>query len=238
MSRTREPLAAAFDRLAADYDSWYQTSIGARSEALEKEAVLGLADPLPGEKALDVSCGTGNYAIALAGKGARVTAVDPSAAMLEIARSKAFRAKLPIDYRRGTAEDLPFADDSFDLLTAVLMLEFISSPGEVLSEMLRVLRPGGRLVIGVLGKYSLWAAARRLKSLFAPSIWRRATFFSARELAGLLTAAGAHSFKWKSAIYFPPVDSSWLLDRFEALEGIGQKAFLGLGAFLAVRAEK
>ena len=93
-------------------------------------------------------------------------------------------------------------------------------------------------MIGVLGRYSLWAAVRRLKGLFAPSIWNRATFFSQGKLTHILAAAGAHAFRWKSAIYFPPVNSGCLLKLFRALEGIGQKALPGLGAFLAVRAEK
>jgi hypothetical protein len=57
-------------------------------------------------------------------------------------------------------------------------------------------------------------------------------------MADLLREAGAHSFRWESAIFFPPVQNSWLLDRFQALEGIGQTAFPSLGAFLAVGVEK
>jgi ubiquinone/menaquinone biosynthesis C-methylase UbiE len=237
-SRTKDSFAAAFDRLAADYDSWYQTPLGARSSALEMEAVLSLAEPKPGEVALDVSCGTGNYAIALAERGVKVAALDSSDRMLQIARSKAARKELAIDWRSGAAEDLPFASDSLDLVTAVLMLEFTRSPQEVVHEMLRVVKPGGRLVIGALGKYNLWAAARRLKSFLAPSIWSAATFFSRRQLTRFLVSAGAHSIEWKSAIYFPPVDNSWLLDGFQVFEGVGQRVFTDLGAFLAVRAEK
>lgn len=238
MGRKQEALATVFDRLAAGYDAWYQTPLGALSDDLEKEAVLSLADPWPGAYALDVSCGTGNYALALARRGARVVAVDPSERMLEIARSKATRERLSIEFHLGTAEDLPFASDAFDLVTAILMLEFSTSPEKALSEMLRVLKRGGRLVIGVLGRYNLWAIARRFKSLFVPSIWREARFFSRRRLAALLVSAGGHYFQWKSAIYFPPVDSGWLLSRFQAFEGIGQRAFPDLGAFLAVGATR
>ena len=234
----REPLTAAFDHLADDYDSWYQTPLGARSDALEKEAVFSLAEPRHGEYALDVSCGTGNYALALASWGVRVIAIDASAQMLQIAQSKTAQEGLFIEFRRGTAEDLPFANNSFDLVTAVLLLEFAPSPQKAVSEMLRVLKPAGRLVIGALGKHSLWAAARRAKSLFVSSIWSGATFFTPRKMADLLREAGAHSFRWKSAIFFPPVKNGWLLDRFLALEGIGQTAFPGLGAFFAVRVEK
>ncbi len=238
MTGTKEPLAAQFDRMADGYDSWYQTPLGARSDALEREAVFSLAEAVPGEYALDVSCGTGNYALALAGQGVRVSAIDASSQMLQIAQSKAARQGLSIDFKRGTAEDMPFANDSFDLVTAVLLLEFAPSPRKVLSEMLRVLTPAGRLVIGVLGSHSLWAATRRARSLFVPSIWSGATFFSPRSMVDLLREAGAHSVRWKGAIYFPPVRNGWLLDRFRALEGIGQKVFPGLGAFFAVRVEK
>ena len=238
MTGTREPLAAQFDRMAERYDSWYKTPLGARSDALEKEAVFSLAEARSGEYALDVSCGTGNYALALAGQGVEVAALDASSQMLQIAQSKATRQGLSIDFRLGTAEDMPFANDSFDLVTAVLLLEFAPSPQKVLSEMLRVLKPAGRLVTGVLGNHSLWAATRRAKSLFVPSIWSGATFFSPRIMEDFLREAGAHSVRWKSAIYFPPVKNGWLLDRFQALEGIGQKVFPGLGAFLAVRVEK
>src|SRR4030042_1060022 len=153
MTRTKESLTVAFDRLAANYDSWYQTPLGARSEALEKEAVLLLADPQPGGYALDVSCGTGNYANALAARKATVVAVDSSRKMLEIAQLKAGREQLSIDFRLGTAGDLPFASGSFNFVDSILMLEFTPSPQKTLSEMLRVLKTGGRIVIGVLGRY-------------------------------------------------------------------------------------
>ena len=141
MRRTRAPLTATFDRMAEDYDSWYQTPLGARSDALEKEAIFSLAEPRPGEYALDVSCGTGNYALALASMGVRVIAIDASAQMLQIARSKATREGLFLDFRQGKAEEMPFANNSFDLVTAVLLLEFARSPEKALSEMLRVLKP-------------------------------------------------------------------------------------------------
>jgi SAM-dependent methyltransferase len=238
MSRAKEFPVTAFDRLAPDYDAWYQTPLGVLSDALEKEAVLSLADPRPGEYALDVSCGTGNYALALARRGAKVVAIDPSEKMLQIAQSKARGEGLDIGFRRGMVEALPFANDSFDLATAILMLEFTVSPEKALSEMLRVLKPGGRLVVGVLGRYSLWALIRRFKSLFIPSIWSGATFFSRRRLTILLAGAGARNLRWRSTIYFPPVSNGWLLSRLQAFEGIGQRAFPGLGAFLVARAEK
>ena len=78
-----------FDQLAAEYDSWYQTSLGSLADALEREAVLGLAGAVNGRIALDASCGTGHYALALARRGARVTAVDASGSMLSLAQKKA-----------------------------------------------------------------------------------------------------------------------------------------------------
>jgi ubiquinone/menaquinone biosynthesis C-methylase UbiE len=75
---------ALFDRLAAEYDGWYQTPLGALADALEQQAVFVLVGEVNGRTTLDASCGTGHYALALARRGAQVTAVDASAPMLAL----------------------------------------------------------------------------------------------------------------------------------------------------------
>lgn len=110
---------------------------------------------------MDVGCGTGNYTLALAQRGIQALGVDLSAAMLAVAINKAKKAKLLAAYMQADAEYLPFSAESFDLVVSVTTLEFVVSPQAAVAEMVRVLRPSGRLVVGVLNATSLWALSYR-----------------------------------------------------------------------------
>src|SRR5256714_15662908 len=103
-----------------------------------------------GKRVLDVGCGGGILAEALASEGARVTGIDPSERSLTAAREHAQRAGLAIDYRRGTAEDLKAAglDGTYDLVFAVDVLEHVEDLDRTLAGVAAVLAPGGGL--GVL----------------------------------------------------------------------------------------
>jgi len=95
---------------------------------------------------LDVGCGTGAVAIAAQRAGARVCAVESSIAQLEVARWKAAAIGAAIDFRKGSAEALLYGDDYFDVVVSELGRMFAPHPDVVVREMLRVLKPGGRLV--------------------------------------------------------------------------------------------
>lgn len=104
----------------------------------------------PGHRALDVGCGTGVLARALAqavGADGSVTGVDVNEGMLAVAR----RSAPNITWRRGAAETLPFDDDAFDVVTSQFALMFFDDRAQGLREMHRVLRPGGRLAVAVWG---------------------------------------------------------------------------------------
>jgi SAM-dependent methyltransferase len=97
----------------------------------------------PGVAALDAACGTGRHAEFLASLGCETTGVDQSPAMLEVARQK-----LPaVRFEEGDLAALPFDDAVFDLAVCSLALCHLHDPAPALSELARVLRPGGRLVI-------------------------------------------------------------------------------------------
>ena len=108
------------------------------------------ADPKPGERVLDVGCGTGIVAREVAsrlGTTATVTAVDPSANMLAVARAVAAEEGLTIKWREGNAEELPFHDDAFDLVLCQFALMFVADKAVALSEMRRVVNGSGRVLI-------------------------------------------------------------------------------------------
>ena len=105
-----------------------------------------------GMRALDVGCGTGAVARVMAAIAvpAHVTAFDASAARIEQGRELAARAGLDLEFVRGDALALPFADGSFDFTWSRFLFEYLARPQQALSEMVRVTRPGGVVVLGDL----------------------------------------------------------------------------------------
>jgi len=230
----RNAARTAFDSLAREYDLWYRTPLGALVDALEKEAIFSLADVQIGETALDVGCGTGNYALELARRGARVRGIDSSPRMLEIARWKAQEQGLPVEFMHGFVEKLPFPDRTFDLITCVTVLEFASSPEDAVAEMVRTLKPGGRLVVGVLNAWSLWAVARRMER--KETIYSRAHFFSPLALAALLRPYG--NVAWQTAVFIPPWGVRPKPMAVRVTEFLGRLLLKPFGAFIAARVVK
>lgn len=121
---------------------------------LWKRRLIRLAGIRPGELALDVCCGTGDVAFALAAAGATVTGFDFSEPMLAVARNRA-RAVAPGAspvFQQGDALNLPFADASFDVVTISYGLRNLADFDRGVRELSRVLRPGGRLLVLDFGK--------------------------------------------------------------------------------------
>ena len=125
-----------------------------------KQRVVKLAAVLSGQQALDVCCGTGDLALALARTGAEVTGIDFSPAMLGIARTRGHKVEgrsqksvihAPV-FVQGDALQLPFPDNSFDAITVGYGLRNLASWETGLREMLRVAKPGARLVALDFGK--------------------------------------------------------------------------------------
>jgi demethylmenaquinone methyltransferase/2-methoxy-6-polyprenyl-1,4-benzoquinol methylase/phosphoethanolamine N-methyltransferase len=132
-----------------DAVSWLM-SFG-KAPAIRKKTVA-LAQPAAGEKVLDVGCGTGTLAIALrakVGPGGEVVGIDAAPEMIAVARDKAAKQGADIDFRAGLIEEIPFPDDSFDLVLSSFMLHHL--PDDIkrkgLAEIHRVLKPGGRFLV-------------------------------------------------------------------------------------------
>jgi ubiquinone/menaquinone biosynthesis C-methylase UbiE len=111
-----------------------------------------LARIQPGDEVLDVGCGTGTLAMEVArrtGRAGRVVGIDPGTEQIARAHSKAARCHLPIEFQTGVIEQLPFPDQTFDVVLLTLMMHHLPHPlkRQGLAEIARVLKPGGRLVI-------------------------------------------------------------------------------------------
>jgi ubiquinone/menaquinone biosynthesis C-methylase UbiE len=221
---------------AARYDAWYATPLGAASHRFELAAVAEVARALPGEAALDAGCGTGIYTAWLSERGLRVVGVDRDEAMLTVARARAPQAS----FARGLVTELPFAAAEFDLVLAVTVLCFLT-PDErraAAGELVRVTRPGGRVVLGELARFSLWAAQRRVKGWWGSETWRAARFTSAGELVSLLREAGGRpAGAARHAVYLPPVDRGLVTRHAGGFERLGQLLGPVGAAFVVVRAE-
>ncbi len=225
-----------FDSLAAAYDAWHEMPLGRIVEAAEREAVFALWRPQSGERVLDVSCGTGRWALDLAGQGAKVIAADSSRTMLTFTAGKARRAGVKLPLLQNDLAALPFRTGTFDAVLCLLTLEFIPDKQRGLREMLRVLKPEGTLLLGVLTPWSPWAWQRRIKGWRNPSsIWRGATFLGLGDLRRLLRPLPAWIESHRRAVFVPPWEPGLLLPLYETAERLGTRLQLPAAAFLALR---
>lgn len=133
---------AMFDRIASVYDL-LNSVMTAGMHQRWRERSVDFANVGPGSTALDVATGTGDLAIALAARGVEVVGIDFAEKMLAIARRKA----PALEFRTGNALALDFPDDSFDAATVGFGARNFADLDRGLSEMARVVKPGGRVVV-------------------------------------------------------------------------------------------
>ena len=181
---------------------------------LWKRTLVKMADVQPGDRALDVCCGTGDVAFALRQSGAEVTALDFSPAMLAVAQQRARNglppcsgglrpqqippppmAPPPVQFLRGDALRLPFPGESFEVVTAAYGLRNLADWERGLEEMWRVARPGARLLVLDFGKP-------------ANPLWRRLYFAYLKYLvpwfgAILCKDAATHAYIFASLQNYP-----------------------------------
>jgi demethylmenaquinone methyltransferase / 2-methoxy-6-polyprenyl-1,4-benzoquinol methylase len=138
-----------FDRIADRYDLMNSVMSAGLHHRWRRRATE-LAALEPGDRALDVCCGTGDLALELkrrVGEQGEVLGVDFSEPMLELARQKSAEAGLAVEYRNGNALELPFADGTFAAATVGFGVRNVVDLERGLSEMARVVAPGGRVVV-------------------------------------------------------------------------------------------
>lgn len=213
-----------FGRIAQRYEAWYCTPRGRMYDRLEKAAVDRLLPPAPERgRLLEIGCGTGHWSEYFTGKGYAVTGVDISERMIAVARQRNVAGGT---FDVADAEKLPFPDGRFDVVAAIIVLEFTADPARAVSEMVRCVRKaGGMLIFGVLNRLSGYNQRRQRR---AASMYASATLFSPADLKTLLARAGESTIL--VAGFVPGRDSlvwlSPLLERWGRLTGNQHGAFL------------
>ncbi len=137
-----------FDQIAHDWDQMRQSFFSDRV----RDVAIATAVVQPGKIAADIGAGSGFLSEGLLRKGVRVYAVDQSHAMLEVMKTK-FQAYDQVSYFQGESQNLPIPDASVDYVFANMYLHHVESPLATIKEMVRILKPGGRLVITDLDKH-------------------------------------------------------------------------------------
>nr|WP_320016298.1 class I SAM-dependent methyltransferase [uncultured Desulfobacter sp.] len=221
-------MAYEFDfKAAQDYDAFFEKGRAKHCRDLEIKLISSLIRPMSGKRLLDIGCGTGLSLEPFVDLGMNLTGIDPSAYMLDKA---AERLGYRVDLHRGTAEDLPFDDNSFDTALLFFSLEFSDRPAKAIEEACRVARE--QVVIGVHNRYALQNMFRWVKGLFFPDMYSRAHFFSVWELKTMMTSIlGTVPVKWRTTVQFPFL-SGRLISKVESLRMI-QWSYLG--SFIGMR---
>lgn len=119
----------------------------ARQTMMIAEDLCRVADPWPGQAVLDVACGSGNIALVAARRYCNVSGIDIAPNLIERAQSRATADGLQIDFRVADAQELPFPDAGFDIVTSAFGVMFAPDQDKAADELARVCRPGGRIVM-------------------------------------------------------------------------------------------
>jgi SAM-dependent methyltransferase len=221
-------MAASSVRSVASYDSWFDTRWGRYAFQVERTALEEAAGALGGQVVLDVGVGTGRFTAGMEARAGWTTALDIDPVMLAVAST---RLHGPLSV--ADAHHLPYRSEVFDLVVAVTLCEFTAEPALVIAEMARVTKPGGRIIVGALNRWSPWGIVRR-RHLRQPP-WSNVQFFRPRKLLALGASYGRASV---SGNLFAPGVSPPVVGVGQIAEVFGRKVAPGLGAFQVLIIER
>jgi ubiquinone/menaquinone biosynthesis C-methylase UbiE len=218
-----------FDKKFADrYDTWYQSQAGRSLERALEEMIVALLDPRPGEKVLDIGCGSGNHLIIFNKLGLDVSGIDASFHMINRARD---RLGTKCALKTGPAEDLPFDDNEFDLAVMINSLEFIEDPFQALREAGRVAKR--KVFVGTMNSLSWNGLSQKINGYIREPLFGRARLYNLWELKSLVSMAfGRSPLSWRSIHLRPSL--------FEKLGPLVKEAWLSeyspFGSFIGISA--
>ena len=199
---------AFYEREASSYDEKrWRTPIGRYVDETQRGIVRELLGKSASKEALDVAAGTGRFSIDLAKSGAKVTALDSSPAMLAVCTGKAAREELSprLTTVRGTATELPFPNDTFDVAICINALNHIPNPQLVLYELGRVIRDDGVVVTNYANWLSFFLPAGLAVNLRQRSLHENVytKWFIPREVRALHRGAGLKVHRVVGAVPIP-----------------------------------
>jgi SAM-dependent methyltransferase len=162
-------------------EKWFLNSQNQAIADSQYHLMLEMLKAHPGQCILDIGCGLGKGLSFCHEKGMRVTGIDPSPYMLDIAKKNLGDH---IELHRGKAENLPFDDNSFNYASLITSLEFVDDPKKALEEACRVAKD--KIFIGIINRYTFKRFQLRIKGLFTDTVYNHAIFFSIWDLKQLL----------------------------------------------------
>ncbi len=180
-----------FDRFAREYDQWFiENSFAYMSE------VEAISRYIPANgTGVEVGAGTGRFSIPFGIK----TGIEPSEEMARLARSRG------LFIIRALAEELPFADETIDYVLMVTVICFLTDLLAAIKEIRRVLKPGGRLIIGFIDRESL--LGKRYESMKDSSkFYKGARFYSVPDVMAILKSSGFHDLQVCQTLFTNPKD--------------------------------
>jgi len=204
-----------FNKNVKNYDEWYE-----KNKYIYLSEVEALKKGIPqSKKGLEIGVGTGRFAAVLGIE----YGIDPSEEMLKIAQKRGVKTFL------GYGEKLPFNDDEFDFVAIIITICFIRNPEKVINEAKRVLKIGGKLIIGIIDKNSPLGQFYLEKNNEGYLFYKYANFYSVDEIVKMLEKYGFGNFKLYQTI-------------FKSIEEIKEaempKEGYGKGSFVVISAER
>lgn len=203
---------SVFDEHAQEYDRWFD-----ENERVYQSEVVALRKFIPSRgMGIEVGVGTGRFSVPF---GIKI-GVEPSERMAQIANSRG------IAVCQAVGERLPFQNDQFDFVLLVTVICFVEEPSPLLREARRVLKPGGRIIIGFIDRNSALAQlyeSRKETSTF----YREARFYSATQVAESARQARLVALQFCQTIFGIPSET---MDTGQVRDGFGEGAFVVLSA--------
>uniref|UniRef100_A0A7C3MJP0 Class I SAM-dependent methyltransferase n=1 Tax=Dictyoglomus thermophilum TaxID=14 RepID=A0A7C3MJP0_DICTH len=204
-----------FNEFFKEYDQWYEDN-----KWVYLSEVEALKKVIPkGKKGLEIGVGTRRFAEILGIE----YGIDPSENMLSIAKERGIKAFV------GRGENLPFSDEKFDYVALIITICFVENPHEVIKETRRVLKDGGKIIIGIIDKNSYLGKIYQEKKEKGHKFYKYANFYSVEEIVDLLKKYNFKNFTFYQTLFRHLED---IKEVEKPKEGFGE------GSFVVISAEK